>query len=202
MGVSESEQGPVTALLRQARRGSRDALDQVFPLVYAELRRLAHRQLRGRPSGQTLSTTVLIHEAYVRLVNQSEAQFEDRAHFYAYAARVMRAVLLDYVRTRSAKKRGGGQVALPMDGLELSVEQQADLVLAVDEALSRLGELDERQGRIVECRFFGGMTEAETAEVLGVSDRTVRREWIKARAWLRVALSDDDLTPVSENQEG
>lgn len=183
--------GGVTAILREAREGDRDALDRLFPLVYGELRRMAHYQLSGQPSGRTLTTTVLIHEAYLRLVDQKEARFEDRAHFLGYASRVMRAVLVDYARARSTQKRGGGLRPVPLDVAELSVSEQVDLVLAVDEALQRLARLDDRQATIVECRFFGGMSEEETAEMLGISARTVRRDWTKARAWLQLELEGD-----------
>ena len=182
--------GSVTAILRSARNGHRDAMDQLFPVVYGELRRMAHRQLSSQPPGRTLSTTVLIHEAYLRLVDQQGAQFEDRAHFLGYASRVMRTVLVDYARARSTAKRGGKMRPVPLDAVNLSVSEQVDLVLSVDEALTRLAALDERQAQIVECRFFGGMSEAETGEVLAISERTVRRDWTKARAWLEVELGD------------
>ena len=178
----------ITDLLKHSPSGEPIALDRVFQLVYAELRRLAHAQLARQPAGRTITTTVLIHEAYLRLIDQRQAQFEDRAHFYAYAARVMRAVLVDAARARGSKKRGGEAVVMPLDGHDLPVEDQADLVLAVHEALGRLDVEDARLARLVECRFFGGLTDAETAEALGLSDRTVRREWIKARTWLRDTL--------------
>lgn len=180
----------VTAILREARGGDRSVLDRLFPLVYDELRRMAHHQLIAQPPGRTLATTVLIHEAYLRLVNQKEVGFDDRARFLAYASRVMRTVLVDYARARGAKKRGGGMRPVPIDVANLQVDEQADLVLGVDDALDRLAALDERQARIVECRFFGGMSEAETAEALGISDRTVRRDWTKSRAWLQVELAE------------
>jgi RNA polymerase sigma factor (TIGR02999 family) len=123
-------------------------------------------------------------------VNQKEVGFDDRARFVAYASRVMRTVLVDYARARGAKKRGGGMRPVPIDVANLQVDEQADLVLGVDDALDRLAALDERQARIVECRFFGGMSEAETAEALGISDRTVRRDWTKSRAWLQVELAE------------
>ena len=184
-----TESTSVTAILREAR-GGRDVLDRLYPLLYDELRGIAHRQLIGQPDGRTLSTTVLMHEAYLRLVDQDGASYEDRARFLGYASRVMRAVLVDYARARSAKKRGGGLREIPLEVAQLAVSDQIELVLAVDEVLARLAELDERQARIVECRFFGGMSESETAHLLGISDRTVRRDWTKARAWLQVELGD------------
>ncbi len=180
----------VTRFLRESPPGDRQALDRIFPIVYDELRRLAHAQLAGQPSGRTMSTTVLIHEAYLRLVDQTQARFEDRVHFYAYAARVMRTILVDYARSRGAQKRGGGLQFVEFDARDLPIESQADLVVAVDEALTRLADADQRLAQVVECRFFGGMTEAETAGLLGVTERTIRRDWIKARTWLHAELSD------------
>jgi len=181
----------VTRILRDSPPGDRGAMDRVFPLVYDELRRLAHAQLVRQPSSETMSATVLIHEAYLRLVDQEQAQFADRVHFYAYAARVMRTILVDYARSRGAKKRGGDWQAVELDARHLSIDSQADLVLTVDEALTRLAAIDERLARVVECRFFGGMTEPETADLLGVTERTIRRDWIKARTWLHLELSDN-----------
>jgi RNA polymerase sigma factor (TIGR02999 family) len=182
--------GQVTEILRQSAAGDRQSLDRIFPLVYHELRRLARRQLAGQPAGRTLTTTVLIHEAYLRLVDQRDARFEDRAHFYAYASRVMRTVLVDAARARAARKRGGDWVPVAFDERDLPVDVQADLVLAVDQALTRLAADDERLARLVECRFFGGMTDEDVAKALGVTDRTIRRDWIKARTWLHAQLAD------------
>jgi RNA polymerase sigma factor (TIGR02999 family) len=180
----------ISRMLRDSPPGDRAALDQIFALVYDELRTLAHGQLSRQPAGDTISTTVLIHEAYLRLVDQDRAHFPDRVHFYAYAARVMRTILVDYARSRGARKRGGDWKLVELDGRNLPVHTQADLVVAVDEALTRLSALDERLARVVECRFFGGMTETETAEVIGVGYRTIRRDWLKARTWLHAELSD------------
>jgi RNA polymerase sigma factor (TIGR02999 family) len=182
--------GHVTQILQRSAAGDRDALNEIFPLVYQELRRLARRQLAGQPAGRTLTTTVLIHEAYLRLVDQRAARFEDRAHFYAYAARVMRTVLVDAARARSARKRGGDWTPVELDERHLSVDAQADLILAVDQALGRLAAEDGRLARLVECRFFGGMTDEDVAQALGVTDRTVRREWLKARTWLHAQLGE------------
>jgi RNA polymerase sigma factor (TIGR02999 family) len=185
----------VSRILRESPPGDRRALDRVFSLVYEELRRLAHAQLVRGPAGDTISTTVLIHEAWMRLADQTGARFPDRVHFYAYAARVMRTILVDHARTRGAQKRGGGWKAVDLSRGELAIDTQADLVVAVDEALTRLTALDERVGRVVECRFFGGMTEIETAEILGVTERTVRRDWLKARTWLHAELADGKQSP-------
>jgi RNA polymerase sigma factor (TIGR02999 family) len=181
--------GEVTEILRRASAGDRAALDQVFPLVYDQLRRLARGRLAGQPPGRTLTTTVLIHEVYLRLVDQRQARFDDRARFYAYAATVMRAVLVDEARARGAGKRGGGWTAVELDERDLPVDVQADLVLAIHEALSQLASEDARLAHLVECRFFGGMTDEDVAQALGVTDRTVRRDWLKARTWLHSRLS-------------
>jgi RNA polymerase sigma factor (TIGR02999 family) len=183
--------GEVTEILRRASAGDRAALDQVFPLVYDQLRRLARGKLAGQPSGRTLTTTVLIHEVYLRLVDQRHARFEDRARFYAYAATVMRAVLVDEARARGAGKRGAGWTAVELDERDLPVDVQADLVLAVHEALAQLAEEDARLAQLVECRFFGGMSDEDVAQALGVTDRTVRRDWIKARTWLHTRLAGE-----------
>jgi RNA polymerase sigma factor (TIGR02999 family) len=181
--------GEVTEILRRASAGDRAALDQVFPLVYDQLRRLARGRLAGQPPRRTLTTTVLIHEVYLRLDDQRQARFDDRARFYAYAATVMRAVLVDEARARGAGKRGGGWTAVELDERDLPVDVQADLVLAIHEALSQLASEDARLAHLVECRFFGGMTDEDVAQALGVTDRTVRRDWLKARTWLHSRLS-------------
>jgi RNA polymerase sigma factor (TIGR02999 family) len=183
--------GEVTEILRRASAGDRAALDQVFPLVYDQLRRLARGKLAGQPSGRTLTTTVLIHEVYIRLVDQRHARFEDRARFYAYAATVMRTVLVDEARARGAGKRGGGWTPVELDERHLPVDAQADLVVAIHEALSQLAREDARLAQLVECRFFGGMTDEDVAQALGVTDRTVRRDWLKARTWLHSRLSGE-----------
>ncbi|HET8622188.1 MAG TPA: sigma-70 family RNA polymerase sigma factor [Gemmatimonadales bacterium] len=174
----------VTQLVRASGGGSREALDRLFAVLYDELRRVAHRQLLGQPRGATLNTTALIHEAYLRMVDQTQVDWEDRARFFGYAARTMRAIIVDYARRRGAQKRGGRLARLPFDDADLPIDVQADAILAVDEALTRLARMSERLSQIVECRFFGGMSLDETAAALSVSDRTVRRDWIKAKAWL------------------
>lgn len=180
-----------TALLLELRGGDSSVANALFPLLYDELRAIAHRQLgRERPS-HTLSTTALVHEAYERLVDQTRTEWEDRAHFCAVAARAMRHILVDYARRRHALKRGGKHEPLPLDEGRIAVEEQAEMLLALDEALDRLATFGERPSRVVELRFFGGMTEEETAEALGVSVRTVRRDWAKAKAWLFQDLYPD-----------
>jgi RNA polymerase sigma factor (TIGR02999 family) len=181
----------VTQLLRASRGGNREALDRLFSLLYDELRRVAHRQLLSQQRDATLNTTALIHEAYLRMVDQNQVDWEDRAHFFGYAARTMRAIIVDYARRRGARKRGGGLTRLSFDDSDLPVEAQAEMIVAVDEALTQLAELSQRLSRIVECRFFGGMSIEETAAALSIADRTVRRDWIKAKAWLYDALSGE-----------
>jgi RNA polymerase sigma factor (TIGR02999 family) len=176
-------------MLLESRDGDRSRLDALFPLVYDELSRIAHRQLgRFRP-GETLNTSALVHDAYLRLVDQTQANWHDRGHFFATAARAMRFIIVDYARQRSADKRGGGASLLRLDEVDVPVEEQANLLVGLDETLTRLAAIDERMAKLVELRFFGGLTEVETAEVLGLSDRTVRREWLKAKAWLHCELS-------------
>lgn len=179
----------VTAILKQARSGSREALDRLFPLLYTELRAIASRQLRGSPADGTLRTTALINEAYLRMVDQKEVDLVDRSHFFAYASRVMRSALVDHARRVGTMKRGGDLVRLSLEDRDLPVEAQAEFVLALDEALTRLAEVADRACRVVECRYFGGLTEQETADALGVTDRTVRRDWLKAKAYLYEALA-------------
>ena len=173
----------ITNLLLQACQGSPDAMDRLFPLVYGELRRIAHRQLQGERPGHTLGTTGLVHETYLKLVDQTRIQWRDRGHFFALAARAMRQILVDYARRYRAQRRGGGlrRVSLT-DGP--AVEEQAELLLAVHEALDRLAAMNERLSKVVECRYFGGLTEEETAVALGVTARTVERDWVKAKGWL------------------
>lgn len=182
----------VTDLLRQYRAGDREALDAVVPLVYDELRRLARRQLAGEAGGHTLSTTALVQEAYFRLADLREVEWRDRTHLLAMAARAMRRVLVDHARRHRADKRGGGRRAISLDEALVVSEENVDSVLAIDDALVRLEALSPRLAQVVECRFFGGLTEEETAEALGVTTRTVQRDWVKARALLRDAVAARD----------
>jgi RNA polymerase sigma factor (TIGR02999 family) len=191
------ETGTVTDILRRAHDGDRGALDQLFALLYDELRGIARGRLRGRPADATLQTTALINEAWLKMAGQEGLGFEDRSHFFAYASRVMRTVLVDHARWRGAGKRGGDVVKVPLRDHDVPVEQQADFILALDEALTRLAGLAERACRVVECRYFGGLSEEETARALGVTDRTVRRDWMKARQWLYRALGPEDLSTAT-----
>jgi RNA polymerase sigma factor (TIGR02999 family) len=180
---------PVTELLLALRDGRGGVVDRLYPLVYEELRRIAHRALRGERTGHTLGTTGLVHEAYLGLVDQTRLEYRDRAHFYGIAARAMRHILVDYARRHGAAKRGGNQRAIALDEAILAVEDRAEALLALDEALRELETVDPRLGEVVQCRFFGGLTEEETGEVLGVTARTVRRDWLKAKGWLYHHLS-------------
>jgi RNA polymerase sigma factor (TIGR02999 family) len=159
-------------------------MDRLFPLVYQELRRVAHRAVRGERSGHTLGTTGLVHEAYLRLVDQTRIEYRDRGHFFGIAARAMRQILVDYARRHQAGKRGGSQRPITLDDAMLGIEDRAEALLGLDEALTELESLDPRLGQVVQCRFFGGLTEEETGETLGVTARTVRRDWLKAKGWL------------------
>jgi RNA polymerase sigma factor (TIGR02999 family) len=193
--LAEAGQGEsdITGLLLAWRAGDRTAVDRLFPLVYDELRRIAHRQLAGERPDHTLGTTALVHEGYLKLVDQTRAQWEDRGHFFAIAARAMRRILVDHARRHCAAKRAGAVVNL--DDVAIVADERADTLVALDEALARLTDVDERLGRVVECRFFGGLTEDETAEALGVTARTVRRDWVKAKGWLYLALQESPVRP-------
>jgi RNA polymerase sigma factor (TIGR02999 family) len=179
----------ITELLRGLRRGEPDAMERLMPLVYDELRRIAHRQLGRERDEHTVGTTALVHEAYLRLVDQRRTEWNDRAHFYGVASQAMRRVLLDYARRHRAAKRDGTLRQVPLDDAVLAAEERADELLALDEALRRLAEVAPRLARVVELRFFGGLTEADAGTVLGVDARTVRRDWVKARAWLHQELT-------------
>ena len=192
-GDARAGTGPVTALLRAHHAGDAHALGRVYALVYEHLRAVARAQLRRegrvRAGGHTLSTTALVHEAYLKLADPGRLDVRDRGHFLAVAARAMRQVLVEYARRHRAGKRGGGVAALALDDVQVAVEERAEELVALDEALGRLAALAERLARVVELRFFGGLSEEEIAAILGVTDRTVRRDWVKARAWLHAELA-------------
>jgi RNA polymerase sigma factor (TIGR02999 family) len=183
------EAGPITDLLLQVSVGDASAMDRLFPLVYDELRRTAHRALRREHSDHTLGTTGLVHEVYLKLIDQTRVGWRDRAHFFAVAALAMRRILVDYARRQRRAKRGGGAAVVTLDESVVSLDERAENLVALDEALTRLSELNPRLSRVVECRFFGGLTEEEIAEALGVTTRTVKRDWAKARGWLYQELS-------------
>lgn len=175
----------VTGLLQKWSDGDKSAMEKLMPLVYDELRRLAHQHMRREKPGHVLQTTALINEAYIRLVDQSPVHFENRAHFFGIAARLMRQILVDDARRRKFAKRGGNAITVALDDVSDIVQQEATNVLALDEALSVLAEKDPRQSEIIELRFFGGLSIEEAAEVLNVSPGTVMRDWTFARAWLK-----------------
>jgi RNA polymerase sigma factor (TIGR02999 family) len=180
----DPSRGAITALLLDWSHGDPEALEKLVPLVYAELRRLAERSLRRERAAHTLQPTAVVHEAFLKLVDQQRVEWKSRAHFFAIAAQAMRRLLVDHARARNAEKRGGfaTRVALE-DAVAATPPVDVDL-LALDEALDRLGSLDAGQARVVELRFFGGLTVEETAEVVGSSAATVKRDWQSARAWL------------------
>jgi RNA polymerase sigma factor (TIGR02999 family) len=182
----------ITELLLECRDGHRDALDRVMPRVYDELRRIAHQQLRREREGHTLTTTALVHEAYMRLVDITRVEWRDRVHFLSMAARAMRRILIDYAREQNAQRRGAGARPITLDDALVAVDLESESLVALDEALEQLGALNPRLVRVVECRFFGGMTEEETGRALDVSSRTIRSDWVKARGWLRQALASAD----------
>ena len=177
----------ITGLLRAWRAGDGRAFDRLLPLVYEQLRRVARGQLERERRGHTLSATAVVHEAYLKLADQKRVQWADRSHFFAIATQAMRRILVDYARRYRAEKRGGALERVSLSEAML-VEERADNLIALDEALRELAAVDSRLSSVVECRFFGGLTEEETAEVLGVTARTVRRDWTKARGWLNQAL--------------
>jgi RNA polymerase sigma factor (TIGR02999 family) len=185
--------GEITRLLKSIGEGDRDALNRLFPVVYAELRAAAHRQLAHIRPGDTLQTTALVHEAYLKLLGTARPVWHDRRHFFAVASRAMRQIVVDYARTQMAQKRGGGAIALTLDEQQLPVADRAHELVRLDGALTELESLSERPARVVELRFFGGLSVEETASAMDISERTVKREWQKARAFLFDALRREDL---------
>ncbi|HET7373767.1 MAG TPA: ECF-type sigma factor [Gemmatimonadaceae bacterium] len=192
---SNAPPSTVTQLLDDLRSGRREAFDRIVPLVYHELRRTARRELAARPS-DTLFTTALVHELYLKFSRSPRADWRDRAHFLRAAAVAMRHILVDRARRRAAEKRGGAQRTVTLDDSLTASDEQAESLLELHDALDQLATLDERLARVVECRFFGGMTEQETAEALNITERTVRRDWVKARGLLYQALVGDEEADV------
>jgi RNA polymerase sigma factor (TIGR02999 family) len=183
----------VTDLLIEWSGGNQEALNKLMPLVYDELRRLASRYLRNERPGHTLQTTALVHEAYLKLVDQKNTSWQNRVQFFAAAAQVMRHILVDYARSRRAFKRGGGYCRLSLDEAVISSEEKDTDLLALNEALDTLATIDSLQSRVVELRVFGGLTVEDTAEALEISPRTVKREWSMAKAWLHRQIRSDNL---------
>ena len=194
-----AEHTAITGMLADLRAGKQEAFDQMLPLVYNELRRTARRELAARPS-DTLSTTALVHELYLKFARTQHADWQNRAHFLGVASVAMRHILVDRARRRRAGKRGGIQAAVTLDEGLVGTDPRADSLLELHEALDQLALLDPRLARVVECRFFGGMTELETAEALAVTERTVRRDWVKARGLLYRALGPDAAREIENTQ--
>ncbi len=197
-----SDSDNVTRLLLEWGDGNQQALEALVPLIYKELRNLAHNFLYRERPGHTLQTTALVHEAYLKLIDQNDARWQNRAHFFAIAAQAMRRILIDSARKHAAAKRGGPQEELSLDEVaDIALEPDGNL-LKLDEALNQLAKIDPRQSRIVELRYFGGLTIEETAEVISVSPATVKREWMMARAWLHQEISESvlDQTLASDSQ--
>jgi RNA polymerase sigma factor (TIGR02999 family) len=188
--ASMASRSEVTQLLRQWSDGRQDALDRLLPEIYAELRRLASSYLRRERPNHTLQPTALVHEAFLRLVDQKEVRWQNRAHFFGIAAQAMRRILVDHARAHAADKRGAGQKPIALDEALVAAPSLDVDLLALDEVLTRLERLDLQQSRIVELRFFGGLTIEETAEVMGISPATIGREWTLAKAWLYAELSE------------
>jgi RNA polymerase sigma-70 factor (ECF subfamily) len=180
----------VTRLLLDWRKGNKRALDQLMPLVSNELRRLAKRYMSRENPGHTWQTTALVNEAYLRLIDQENIQWQNRAHFFAISAQIMRRLLVDHARSRRDARHGGGAHHIMLDEAMVSSPARHDDLVALDEALGRLAALDARKSKIVELRYFGGVSVEELAEVLGVSENTIKREWLKAKAWLYRELSN------------
>jgi RNA polymerase sigma factor (TIGR02999 family) len=179
-----NQQSEITQLLVQLNRGKK-VYDQLYPLVYGELRKLAYMRMKWEASDHTLSRTELVHEVYLKMIDQTQVDFSDRSHFLAIASRCMRQILIDYARKKNAQKRGGKQKELTyIDGLVNSQPQKSEELIDIDEALNRLAQLNPRLSDVVEMRFFGEMTIEEIAETLGISTSTVKRDWAKARGWL------------------
>lgn len=186
----DSQSLDVTRLLKQVADGNNDAAAKLIPLVYEELHRVAKQRMRVERRDHTLQPTALVHEVYLKLVAQRDTNWHNRAHFFAVASQLMRRILVDYARGRLRAKRGGKQARVPMDKVFVISRGRCAELLALDESLERLGKLDHRQSRIVELRFFGGLSVEEAAKVLGVSSKTVKRDWSMAKAWLYGELKE------------
>ena len=193
----------VTQLLADWGKGDRSALDKLFPLVHSELRRIAQRQMNQERAGHTLQATALVNEAYLKLVGQQGLAWQNRAHFFAVSAQVMRHILIDHARAHARDKRGGGAIQVSLNDVAVVAEERASHLLALDEALRQLESLDPQKGKIVELRYFGGLSIEETAEVLNISPRTVRREWQRSKAWLYRMMSEgieDKTRPLAKSR--
>jgi RNA polymerase sigma factor (TIGR02999 family) len=189
--VDEASPNEITEQLIAWSKGDDAALEQLIPAVYQELRRMADHYLRGEDSGHSLQPTALVHEAYLRLIDQTKVEWQNRAHFFGVAAQMMRRILIDHAKAKHRVKRGGTAVKVMLDENVNFTQERASELLALDDALQSLARMDERKSRIVELRYFGGLTVEETAEVLGISDKTVMRDWNLAKAWLYRELTSN-----------
>jgi len=189
--LADANESPITLLLHAWKEGDRAALDQLVPLIHDDLRRLARQRANGLAPGASLQATALVNEAYLRLVRATPVEFRDRAHFFAISATVMRQIVIDEARARSRDKRGGDWQRVTLDEVEVGAGPDGEKLLAIDEALQRLATVDGRKARVVELRFFAGMTNAEIAEVIGVSADTVKRDWTFAKLWLARELQSE-----------
>lgn len=181
----------ITKHLKDWQNGNASALDEVLPAVYDELYTIARRYRSKEHNNHTLQTSEIINEAYLKMIKQNDNDWQNRSHFFAFASRVMRNLLVDYARTKKYQKRGGGAIKVSLEDVAIVSPVPDENVLALDEALKKLAEFDERKSRIVELRYFGGLSAKETAEVIGVSEITVKREWLKAKAWLYKVIAED-----------
>lgn len=188
--MTDTPNKDVTRLLEAWSEGKSEAIDELMPLVYAELKRMAKKYMNSQPSGHTLQTTALIHEAYLKLADQREKRWQNRTHFFAVAAQAMRHILVDHARAQQTQKRGGETEIISLEDAAVISNERADEIVALDESLNNLFDLDERKGRVVELRYFGGLSVEETAEVLKVSEETVMRDWRFAKTWLLRELSN------------
>ena len=186
-----NERSEITTLLQAHSAGNPDALDELIPLVYNEMHKMARGRLQGERPDHTYSATALVHEAYLKLVDLNRIDWQNRNHFFAIASQVMRNLLVDYAVKQKAEKRGGDNQKITLDPMQLSTKTNLDEIITIDEALKKLEQFDERQARVVECRFFGGLTIEETANALGISEPTVSRDWKMARAWLNRELNHE-----------
>jgi RNA polymerase sigma factor (TIGR02999 family) len=187
--MAQNETEKFTKLLKDAQAGNRQSLDDLLPLVYAELKRIAGSKLAFERKNHTLQATALVHEAYMRLIDQHSVDWKNRSHFFAIASEMMRRILVNHAESHNAIKRGDGKTLISLDDIDVAgTDSEIDLIF-LDNALNELSEFDEKQAKIVEMKFFGGLTNEEVAEVLGVSDSTIKREWRMARAWLTTKLT-------------
>ena len=192
----------LTGLLLEWREGDKAALDRLMPLVYDELRRIAHRYVQHERDGHTLQTSALVNEAYLRFAGQRKIDWQNRAHFFAVTAQVMRHILIDHARAHARDKRGGGAIQVSLDETAVLAEEQTEHLIALDEALRSLEVVDPQKSKIVELRYFGGLSIEETADVLNISPRTVRREWQRAKAWLYRLIAEgtgDETRPLAKS---